>query len=480
MVSLQKIKKSQTENKSEFDAIESVVQILAEGIDEDDRDSILNPNHLINKSWYGSGFFIKGEGSDYYIVTNAHVVRNARKIRITTLLTSEEFFKVELVGLNAESFPDIGILKLLPEESNRLTSMIGRQPFLEMGDSDLLKRGQMLKAIGYPLGMAEPNVSGGEITNFLPGNTTYPERLVTNAAINPGNSGGPAVTTDQKVIGINTAILKGANSIGFVIPINTLKTIFSQIGNSVSLELSDLGARFQVNSRENSEYLGFPNNDRGVIVKQIIPSGMLCQAGINKHDILFKIADAELDRYGVSYGKNRYRKSKLPDIIRSIPINKSISIEFGRMGKVHRITAKTLPSPLFGVFSQPLVGLRRFVNLGGLIIQEMTYEIINALSNLLQINYWGEINANEYDENRVLVITHIESGSPADNVHLPVGETIKSVNEEPLSSLEQLVILVCRNPVEKLVIECGNGSLGVLSCDEIKLPCKIEMPSIID
>ena len=294
-----------------LDAVESVVQIHGEGFDEEDIQSILDPRVIIPRSWVASGFFIKADDKKVYIVTNSHVARNATMLRITTLLTSEELFDVELVGLNAEGFPDIAVLQLTIEAKEKMIKKIGKQPYLEMGDSDCLQRGQPLKAIGYPFGMAEPNVSGGEITNFLPGDSFYPERLVTDAAINPGNSGGPALTSDGNVVGINTSILVNANNIGFVTPINTVKTVISQIGKNSLLEFSDLGIRFQVNSQNNSNYLGFVDESKGVIIKQVIPGGMLAKAGLQKNDILFKIQGFEFDGYGVTYSQNPYRKKNL-------------------------------------------------------------------------------------------------------------------------------------------------------------------------
>ncbi|MGH1467724.1 MAG: trypsin-like peptidase domain-containing protein [Bdellovibrionales bacterium] len=466
-------------NSEAFTVVESVVQIHAEGFDEGNIQSILDPRSPIKNSWVGSGFFIKSTDQKIYIITNAHVARNANKLRITTLLTSDEFFHADVVGLSAESFPDIAILKLCPEEEDRLIEQIGRQPQIKMGDSDHLQRGQTLKAIGYPLGMEEPNVSGGEITNFLPGNTFYPERLVTDAAINPGNSGGPAVNADQEVIGINTSILVGANNIGFITPINIVKTALMQIKTNTDLELSALGARFQTNSPNNFQHLGFSKKCTGLIIKQVIPNGMLAKADLQKNDILFKIENCELDRFGVTYSQNPYRKKNLLDIIRSIPLNTKISIEYGREGKIYQKKIKTAPSPRFGIFSQPLVHNRRYVNLGGLIIQEMTYEIIDALSILFNGNYWREIHANEYSENKVLVVTHVDIDTPGERLHLPVGETLKNINGHTIRSLEHLVkIIGSETSNDKITIECGNGSLGVLFSKDINSPCQTQSPGV--
>ena len=137
---------------------------------------------------------------------------------------------------------------------------------------------------------------------------------------------------------------------------------------------------------------------------------------------------------------------------------------------------QTVPRPRFGIFSQPLVKKRRYINLGGFIVQEMTYEIISALSIVINGNYWREIHANEYSESKMLVITYVESNSSAENVHLPIGEILKKINGEPVYSLEHLLEITKKQPKENLVLECGNGSLGVLLHQEINLPCEIKSP----
>ena len=171
-----------------------VVQIHIEGNLEEDIQSVMNPAIKIPGSWSGSGFFIKYKNLEGYIVTNAHVARNAVKLKISSMLTSEERFEAEVVGLVKQLEPDVALIKLSDKELKRFKSLAFRKiEYLELGEGSNLSRGEEIKAMGYPMGMVEPNISGGEITNFVSGSEYTTERYVTDAAINPGNSGLPSL-----------------------------------------------------------------------------------------------------------------------------------------------------------------------------------------------------------------------------------------------------------------------------------------------
>jgi serine protease Do len=167
--------------------------------------------------WSGSGFFISYEGLEGHMVTNAHVVRNAVKVEISSMLTSEERFEAEVVGLVKNLEPDVALIKLSDGELQRFRKhAIKDIEYLELREGASPSRGEEIKAIGYPMGMIEPNITGGEITNFVSGSEYSTERFVTNAAINPGNSGGPSISEDGRVVGLNTAVMTNADNIGFI------------------------------------------------------------------------------------------------------------------------------------------------------------------------------------------------------------------------------------------------------------------------
>jgi len=233
--------------KKALAAMKAVVRIHVKGIPDTNPNAILDPRLIEQEDWVGSGFFIKIENEEGYILTNAHVVRNAQHIEVRSVLTSDEPFKVNLVGLVESLEPDVALLKFSQEELTRFKkiSKLKKLPFLEFAHSEHITRGEEIKAIGYPMGMVEPNVSGGEISNFISGAIDSVERFVTDAAINPGNSGGPAVLTNSKVVGLNTAIVLDASNIAFITPIHIVASLLPLLIKGSDIRLPTLGAYIQ-------------------------------------------------------------------------------------------------------------------------------------------------------------------------------------------------------------------------------------------
>ncbi len=194
-----------------------MVRIQAHGYSETQILSILDPRFVVSEEWLGSGFFIKIGNKSGYILTNCHVARNANHIEIQSILTSDEQFRVEIIGLVEGMEPDVALLRFSPGELKRYLSLSSEKkiPALKLGDSTKILRSEEIRAIGYPLGMNEPNISGGEISNFISGSDEITERLVTDASINPGNSGGPIVLSDGRVVAISAFMLRDREGLNF-------------------------------------------------------------------------------------------------------------------------------------------------------------------------------------------------------------------------------------------------------------------------
>jgi len=163
----------------------------------------------------GSGFIIDDQG---HIITNNHVVEDASKV--TVILHDDRRLEAEIVGTDRES--DVALLKVNTKE-------LGTVKPLLLGDSDSLRPGQMAVALGSPFGL-DGSITIGIISGVgrslsSAGQRPNPEIIQTDAAINPGNSGGPLLNSAGEVIGINTAIEVSSTGIGFVVPINTVKSI---------------------------------------------------------------------------------------------------------------------------------------------------------------------------------------------------------------------------------------------------------------
>lgn len=443
-------------------AMEAVVQIHAQGFKEYDPNSILDPRKLVPVEWSGSGFFIKIGKKEGFILTNGHVVRNSFSLQAMTLLTSREKFNLELIGLIESLEPDIALCKMCDEDFIKYKKMVKKIPHLELAESNCPNRGMEIKAIGYPLGMEEPNISGGEITNFISGNEFGLERLVTDTAINPGNSGGPSINLDGKVVGINTAIIEDANNIGFITPISYINIVIKNLLEKKKVVLSNLGSIYQKNSEQNSQFLK-TKSSAGVILTDIIPGSMLDGAGIKKWDIITQINDFKFDRHGISLEKEGHRKRNLYDVIRLIPIEQEVEIKYIKKGVQKSTKIKTSSNPPSGIPQRPILTDNLFIFFKGAIIQELSIELIDALL-LSTMEPIGPYVVKYKSKKPCLVISSILSGSEFEQLDLKIGDLIEKVCDHQVFTLEGFSKRIKSESKKKtskfLSLETESGRLG--------------------
>jgi S1-C subfamily serine protease len=219
----------------------------------------------------GSGFIIDKEG---HILTNYHVVANARQVEVT--LSNKKKYKAEVIGLDRSH--DLAVIKI---------DASGLQP-VTLGDSSQLQVGQKVYAIGNPFGLngtmtrgivssirsvQEPGEEGGAFID---------EAIQTDAAINPGNSGGPLLNSRGDVIGINTMIASSVGQsagIGFAIPVNAAKAVLNDLVTYGRVRRPSVGIRPLPIGPELADELGLPA-DYGLLILQVVPGGAADQAGL--------------------------------------------------------------------------------------------------------------------------------------------------------------------------------------------------------
>jgi serine protease Do len=236
----------------------------------------------------GSGVILSGDG---FIITNAHVVEAARKIRVRLIgLEHEErvsgtastrgVLEAKLIGLDRLS--DLALIKV--NQTNL--------PFLELADSGELKQGQVVLAFGSPLGL-ENSVSMGVVSAVArqldPDNPMI--YIQTDAAINPGNSGGPLVDVEGRVVGINTFILTqsgGSEGIGFAIPSSVVRYIYRQLSTDGHVHRGMIGVFARTITPALATGLSLPSDD-GVLLEDVAPGGPADKAGLKVGDIALAI-----------------------------------------------------------------------------------------------------------------------------------------------------------------------------------------------
>jgi serine protease Do len=227
----------------------------------------------------GSGVIVDPAG---YILTNNHVIENAQDI--TVRLSDSRKFTATLVGRDPKT--DLAVLKV---------NAPAPLPTAELGDSERLRVGQWVVAIGNPFGL-DRTVTAGIVSataRTRVGVTTYENFIQTDASINPGNSGGPLVSLDGRVIGINTAIVAAGQGIGFSIPINEAKAVMGQLiargkvtrgwlGIAIQDLTDDLASSFGVRERE------------GVLVADVMKGGPAEAAGLRPGDVIVQLGPTKI------------------------------------------------------------------------------------------------------------------------------------------------------------------------------------------
>jgi serine protease Do len=224
----------------------------------------------------GSGFML--DGREGYIVTNNHMVRNARSIRVT--LPDKRAFDAQPLG--TDPFADVALIRI---SGHGL-------PTLSFADSDKLEIGMTAIAIGNPFGFANTVTTGvvSAVNRELPAPNNVPlENLIqTDAAINPGNSGGPLCDLNGNVIGMNTAIIPYAQGMGFAVASNTIKRSIRDILEHGHGVRPWIGINYLELTRPLAEQLGIPNAN-GVVVRNVIAGSPAEHAGVRSGDVVTEI-----------------------------------------------------------------------------------------------------------------------------------------------------------------------------------------------
>lgn len=257
----------------------------------------INPGSQLQKG-LGSGFIISKDG---YIVTNNHVIEGASDIKVY-LTNNKEPLKAKLIGSDAQL--DLAVLKI-----NATKDL----PILKFGDTNKLKVGNWVIAIGNPYGL-DHTVTVGVISAkgrpLTVEGTSFKNLLQTDASINPGNSGGPLINLNGEVIGINTAVNTAGQGIGFAIPSSTVNEVLDQLIQKGKVSRPFLGITMQDLDKDIADYLGYTGTS-GALVTSVVKDSPAYKGGIKRGDII-----VEYNKTKVTSSedlKNLVTKSKIGD-----------------------------------------------------------------------------------------------------------------------------------------------------------------------
>lgn len=254
----------------------------------------------------GSGFLVHPDG---YLVTNAHVIDDAADVYVR--LASGRRFRGKVVGRDGRV--DLALVKIEAPE---------KLPVLPLGDSDGLRVGEFVMALGHPFGL-EHSVSFGIVSRKgapLARATPGFDFIQTDAAVNPGNSGGPLVNLGGQVVGVNTAAARNG-SIGFAIPANLVKALLPELLAKGKMEWGWLGVRIEEITEENATDYGL-QEPRGVAIESVMPDQPAARAGVRAKDVVLAVDGSVVATH-----------RDLQRLIASTPAGKIVRLRFIREGQ---------------------------------------------------------------------------------------------------------------------------------------------------
>ncbi|UCD48236.1 MAG: DegQ family serine endoprotease [Deltaproteobacteria bacterium] len=336
----------------------------------------------------GSGFIVSDDG---YILTNNHVVEKADEI--TVVMLDKEEFRAEVVGNDPKT--DIALIKIKAEK---------KLPFVQLGDSGSLEIGEWVVAIGNPFGLGH-TVTAGIVSakGRVIGSGPYDDFIQTDASINPGNSGGPLFNLKGAVVGINTAIIQGGQGIGFATPIDLAKAVLGQLKEKGKVTRGWLGVYIQRLTPDMADALKVPGK-KGALVADVTKDGPAEKAGIKSGDVI------------VSFdGKQVTDEHELPQIVASTKPGNKVDVVVVRDGK-----SVTIPVTIAEMEPEP--GERRAggpdLSKGlGLAVQDITPDLAKHLG---------------IENRKGVLVSSVESGSPADDAGFREGDIIRAINRIPV------------------------------------------------
>ena len=362
-------------------------------------------NQQRRASSLGSGFIIDDAG---IVVTNFHVIENAEEITVT--LADETAFTAEVLGQDQKT--DIAVLKIDPGDTD-LTAV----PF---GDSDSLRVGDWVLAIGNPFGL------GGTVTAGIVsargrdiGNGPYDDFIQTDASINRGNSGGPLFNTDGEVIGINTAIFSqsgGSVGIGFAISSNLAKRVTTQLAEFGTTRRGWLGVFIQEVTPDIADSLGL-DSAGGALVSSVNEKSPADDAGLEPGDVITSFDGKMIDKM-----------RDLPRIVAETDIGATVDVELMRGGKMMTV--------------QVTIGELEKAELVGLVGEEEAKGDVESFDRLgfsvdnLTPELAAELGLDS--EAKGVVVTEVVEGGPAFAKGLEVGNIVKRFGQRRVESAADL------------------------------------------
>lgn len=387
----------------------------------------------------GSGFFINEEGD---IITNAHVINQACSMWVQIPSLGRRIIDVELIGMTPDR--DIALLRVTPDSLAIIKKVLGKVPYLQLGDSDLLRRSDDVLALGYPLGQQSLKSTTGVISG------REQHMIQMSAPINPGSSGGPLLNEFGEVVGINSSGITEAQNVGYVIPINELKIVLPDLYKTKLLRKPYLGVLYNNASEALTEYLNNPAPG-GCYIVEVVKGSTLYRAGVKPGDMLYEIDGHQLDMYGDMIVPWSEDKISIIDYVSRIPAGNKVHLLIYRQGERKEFTVSfdlTELPPIRKIY--PGYEDIDYEVIAGMVVMEMTMNHLSLMVN--NIPGLAKFMEMKNQSEPVLIITHIFPNSQLYRTRtLTVGSTLNEINGMKVGTLAELRIALKKSVHDKFI-----------------------------
>lgn len=376
----------------------------------------------------GSGVIVSSDG---YVLTNNHVVAEAKEIKVT--VSDNREFEASVVGTDPKS--DLAVIKIKGAPSGLRA--------VEFGDSSKLRLGDVVLAIGNPMGVGQTVTMGIVSAKGRAdlGITAYEDFIQTDAAINPGNSGGALIDTEGKLVGINTAILSrtgGYQGIGLAIPTSMAQPIMETLKQSGRVSRGFLGVGIQDIDQDLAGALKL-SSQNGVLLTEVKSGGPGAKGGLARGDVVVKVD-----------GKPVTSTGQFRNLIASSGAKKRVTLDVLRDGKAVSVGVDLgeVPDDAAAAAGGPSSGSPRATSggvLDGVTLEELTPEHRRALALAPEVQ-------------RGVVITELEPKSAAARAGLRPGDVVLELNRAPVDSLAKFKELYSKASGDVLLLVHRRGS----------------------
>lgn len=395
-------------------SVVNISTVQKESLDDLDSNPLLNgadPFGTINvespaHAALGSGFIIDDNG---YILTNSHVIENASDISV--IMSDNDVLPAKVIGFDKKT--DLALIKI--ETTKKL------QP-VKFGDSDQIRVGDWILAIGNPFGL------GGSVTAGIVSAKSrdiesgpYDNFIQTDASINQGSSGGPMFNLNGEVIGVNTAIFSttgGSMGVGFAIPINLTHFVINQLKDNGEVRRGWIGVRIQQNSVDLSQSLG-ANRKQGVVVSSVNEQASAAKSGIEAGDIILSFDGIDIDNT-----KNFSR------MVAETEIGKTVAVKIWR--NQNEITLNVLIEEMPPEIIQPKLHSYNVPD------QDIDYNQSAEVTGITFSNIDGDIldKFQLPSSSRGIIITNVNAQSDAASKGLKAGDIIRQIDRKEVYSID--------------------------------------------